>query len=348
MKVNFICPGLGDSGGIKVVEKYAELLNERGVDTIIYSSIRSSNVHRYQSSLKNALHQVYCTAKAIPEIKRKPNRRWVWKISDRYIRAADATIATAWPSAYEVNALRPECGRKLYFIQDYEVWDNDEWGKASYRLPLDHIVIAKWIDQVLTEQLGCKPAKIVYNGIDTDFFKPSKAEKRHDDIRCLMLYHPLEKKGVKDGVRAFEMAKKRNTKLSLEMFGMYDKPDIACLNRYYQNPSRDSLRKLYQQADIYIFPSLAEGWGLTPLEAMACGCPVAGTNVGCMSELGQDGGNVLLSEPGDVNKLASNILLLANDPKLRNKITERGRRTVLQLSWDKSADRLMHYLLVSE
>ena len=144
----------------------------------------------------------------------------MWKISDRYIRAADATIATAWPSAYEVNALRPECGRKLYFIQDYEVWDNDEWGKASYRLPLGHIVIAKWIDEVLTEQLGCRPAKIVHNGIDTDFFKPAKAEKRHDDVRCLMLYHPLEKKGVKDGVRAFEMAKKRNTKLSLEMLSL--------------------------------------------------------------------------------------------------------------------------------
>lgn len=344
MKVNFICPGLGDSGGIKVVEKYAKLFNDRGVDTVIYSSVKSNNVHRYRSSLKNALHQAYCTAKVIPEIRRKPNRRWVWKIDDRHIREADFTIATAWPSAYEVNALRPGCGKKLYFIQDYEVWDNGELGKASYQLPLEHIVIAKWIDKVLTEQLGCKPAAVVHNGIDTDFFIPRDGKQDHAEVRCLMLYHTLRKKGVAEGVRAFELAKKQNPKLSLGMFGMYDKPEISCLDCYYKAPSRDTLRRLYQQADIFIFPSLEEGWGLTPLEAMACGCSVAGTNVGCMSELGHDGENVLLCEPGDVEKLASSILVLSESTIFREKIAVAGRKTVEGLSWDESVEKFVDLL----
>lgn len=344
MKVNFICPGLGDSGGIKVVEKYAELFKARGIDVVVYSPIIGSNVHRYQSSLVNKIHQAYCTIKTIPAIKIKREHKWVLRISDKYIREADFTIATAWPSAYEVATLRPECGKKIYFIQDYEIWDNEDLGKASYKLPLKHIVIAKWIDEILTEQLGCKPAEIVYNGIDTGFFQLGTEKKNHEDIKCLMLYHTLKKKGVGDGVRAFELAKKQNPNLSLTMFGMYNKPDIACLDHYYKDPDRTLLRNIYQEADIFIFPSQEEGWGLTPLEAMACGCSVAGTNVGCMTELGRNGENALVSEPGNVEKLASNILLLSNNLNLRRKIVDAGRKTVEKLSWDKAADKFVHAL----
>lgn len=346
MRVNFILPGLGDSGGIQVVKKYAELFREKGIDVVIYSSVIADDLHRYPLKAKNKAHQIYCTWKTWREKKSntKSYIQWVPTISSKYIREANATIATTWLSAYEVAKLNRKCGKKYYFIQDYEVWDNKELGEQSYKLPLHHIVIAKWIDKILTEQLGCAPADIVYNGIDTDFFHPASKKENHEEIRCLMLYHTLSKKGVDDGVGAFKKAKLRYPKLSLSMFGMYKKPRIDCLDYYYQDPKKDELRSLYQQADLFIFPSREEGWGLTPLEAMACGCPVVGTNVGCMTELGADGENVLLSEPGDVNTLTNNIKRIIEEAELRKMLSENGTKTVAELSWDKSAEKFINIL----
>ena len=101
---------------------------------------------------------------------------------------------------------------------------------------------------------------------------------------------------------------------------------------------------MYQQADLFIFPSREEGWGLTPLEAMACGCPVVGTNAGCMTELGVDGKNVLLSEPGDVNGMVMNIKKLIGDPELMKKLSANGLKTVSELSWEQSAEQFLRVL----
>lgn len=343
MRVNFILPGLGDSGGIQVVKKYVELFRERGIDVVIYSALIADNLHRYPVKIKNKAHQIYCTCKTLKVKKSnaKPYIQWIPTISDKYIRSADATVATTWTSAYKVAKLNRKCGKKFYFIQDYEIWDNKELGEQSYKLPLHHIVIAKWIDKILTEQLGCEPADIVYNGIDTDFFHSAQKKEDHEKIRCLMLYHTLPKKGVGDGVEAFKKAKEKYPNLSLTMFGMYKRPEIECLDHYYQNPKREELRNLYQQADLFIFPSREEGWGLTPLEAMACGCPVVGTNVGCMTELGIDDKNVLLSEPGDINALTKNIKKIIEDAELRKILSENGTKTVAKLSWEKSAKKFL-------
>lgn len=159
-----------------------------------------------------------------------------------------------------------------------------------------------------------------------------------------MLYHTLSKKGVDDGVEAFQKVKLQYPKLSLSMFGMYKKPKIECIDHYYQDPKKEELRSLYQQADLFIFPSREEGWGLTPLEAMACGCPVVGTNVGCMTELGINGENVLLSEPGDVDGLSENIKKVIENSKLLEKLSVNGVKTVAELSWEKSAEKFINIL----
>jgi glycosyltransferase involved in cell wall biosynthesis len=347
MKLNFVLPGLGDSGGIKVVKKYAQLLNEKGIDTKIYCSYISPNSHRYKSELVNLIHKDYCTVKTILTHKTEKNIIWVKDIEDKYVRPADITIATSWPTSYQVNKLT-SCCNKAYFIQDFEIWDNEKLGKESYKLPLEHIVIAKWIDDILVNELGCKPAYLVHNGMDTDFFHPNKELKdlrdRDRNIQCLMLYHELPKKGIDDGIEAYKLAKNTFPNLRLIMFGMFSKPKFDCVDEYYQNPSQEKLRELYQSSDIFIYPSREEGWGLTPIEAMACGCPVVGTNTGCMTEIGQDGENVLLSKPCDAKALGSNIIRLSNDEALRNELSVMGRRTAETLSWERSSNKLMNIL----
>lgn len=346
-KINFILPSIDKSGGVLVIIKYADLLRERGWDTRIYVPIVEYDLHR-SSWVKNRLRQVRRTISNLNTSRKHEfdsNIEFVYQIKDHYIRDADVTIATAWPTAFSVSKLSPTKGEKVYFIQDYEVWDNASFGKKSYKLPLEHITIAKWIDNKLVNNLGCNPSYIVHNGMDTNFFVPEFRKANQDEITCLMLYHPLPKKGVEDGLEAFKIAKKANPKLRLSMFGMSSDPKLNAVDKYYQNPSRSTLLKLYQNSDIFIYPSREEGWGLTPVEAMSCGCAVVGTNVGCMTEIGINGKNSLLSMPYDVKALSENIKNVSSDQKLRLDLSINGRQTAVKLSWDKSADKLEEVLL---
>lgn len=342
MKINFILPGLGDSGGIRVVEKYLKLLSEHGHDVYIYSSIRNNNLHRYDSVLKNKIHQWYCTIKTLILVykKKKLHYKWVWKIDDRNVRDADVVIATMWATAYDVTKLSLRCGEKYYFIQDYEVWDNKILGENSYKLPLNKIVISTWINKQLKKDIGIGPFPIVYNGIDKKYICNKKLQKNNNSIICLMLNHTLEKKGVEVGLKAYYLARNKYKNIRLIMFGMCDNSNLPKDIEYYRNPELDTLLELYRKADIFIFPSLDEGWGLTPIEAMANKCALVASNTGFVLDIGDNNKNMMISRPGDFETMAYNIVELAKNKGKRDEIAEKGYKCVLNMNWNKSVEAL--------
>ena len=204
MKINFVLQAIGHSGGIDVINRYADLMAKAGHDVVIYKGMFAPNMHRYSSTMKNVVHQLYCTCKTFKEKKKgKKNDKCVLSVSERYVREADVTIATSWPTAYQVAKLSNKCGKKWYFIQDYEIWDNEELGKESYKLPLNKIVISTWINDQLKKNLNIGPFPIVYNGIDNSVFNPQNRTK-HEGTTFMMLNHTLEKKGVKQGLEAYQ------------------------------------------------------------------------------------------------------------------------------------------------
>jgi glycosyltransferase involved in cell wall biosynthesis len=87
----------------------------------------------------------------------------------------------------------------------------------------------------------------------------------------------------------------------------------------------------YKTADMYVQPSLYEGWGLAVVEAMASGCPVIMTDVGLAGEVLRDGENGLIVLPRDEESLADAISHMVAHPQLRKKIGERGARAVKML-----------------
>ena len=156
-----------------------------------------------------------------------------------------------------------------------------------------------------------------------------------------MLYHELPKKGVSNGLKAFNIAKKEYHRMSLTMFGLTSPKDLSDDILFVKDPSLDQLTKLYAESDVFIFPSLEEGWGLTVIEAMASGCAVVGTNTGCLAELGNNNVNALISEPGDVEDMANNILKICNDEQMRKRISMEGERTADLCSWDMSVNKFL-------
>jgi glycosyltransferase involved in cell wall biosynthesis len=92
---------------------------------------------------------------------------------------------------------------------------------------------------------------------------------------------------------------------------------------------------LYQSATIYASPSIYEGFGLTPLEAMACGTPVLAAKRTSLPEIIGDAG--LLVEPG-VRELRDGLVLLFNDEALRVDLGARGLQRAAQFSWRRTAE----------
>lgn len=99
----------------------------------------------------------------------------------------------------------------------------------------------------------------------------------------------------------------------------------------------ETLAVLYSGASLYLYPSLYEGFGLPPLEAMACGAPVLASNASCIPEICGDDGAFYFDplDEGEMARLLENVLA---DDELRNSIARKGFERAAQFSWRKSAE----------
>jgi glycosyltransferase involved in cell wall biosynthesis len=96
----------------------------------------------------------------------------------------------------------------------------------------------------------------------------------------------------------------------------------------------------YNYAAAFLFPSLAEGFGMPNLEAMACGCPVITSNVFAIPEVVGDAA-IVLKNPLDPDALALAIRRVVYEPPLRKRLIDRGLARVRQFDWDESARKVM-------
>jgi len=101
----------------------------------------------------------------------------------------------------------------------------------------------------------------------------------------------------------------------------------------------ENLPALYSLADVFVFPSLYEGFGLPPLEAMACGTPVITSGSSSLPEVVDEGG--LMVPANDPDVLAETIRRVLNDPGLREDLAKRGVSQARKFSWQAAARRLL-------
>ncbi len=101
----------------------------------------------------------------------------------------------------------------------------------------------------------------------------------------------------------------------------------------------EDLVALYNAADLFVHPSLFEGFGLPPLEAMACGAAVVTSNTSALPEVVGDA--ALTVDPLDVEALAAAIARVLSDGDLRTKLESRGPARAAQFTWERTA-RIVH------
>jgi glycosyltransferase involved in cell wall biosynthesis len=178
--------------------------------------------------------------------------------------------------------------------------------------------------------------EIIPNGVD-EFFQPGGA--RADYILFVGTLEP--RKGIDDLIAVWQSLPEPRPPLILcgERGWRVRVPPGVEITGWVD---RDRLRALYQRARIFVYPSRYEGFGIPPLEAMACGAPVIATRTGAIPDYAE--GAAFLIAPGDRDALREAIVRLLDDAPLRNDLSARGIERAKHFRWDRSA-QLMTELL---
>jgi glycosyltransferase involved in cell wall biosynthesis len=191
---------------------------------------------------------------------------------------------------------------------------------------------------------------IVPNGVDP-FFAPGEDRElpfglEHGDY--ILYVGTLEpRKGLDELITAWEGMRPA---LRLVLCGGYGWGTTSLLRRIEHHPRRPEiivsgyldrtmLRALYRHAALFAYPSHYEGFGLPPLEAMACGTPVVTTRAGAIPEVVGDA--ALLVPRSDAAALRSAMEKIRQEESLRGSLRERGLARARQFTWKASAAAMM-------
>jgi glycosyltransferase involved in cell wall biosynthesis len=182
--------------------------------------------------------------------------------------------------------------------------------------------------------------EIVPNGVD-EFFAPGRVESNAEGDYVLFVGTLEPRKGLGDLLDVWRSIPKPKPRLVLcgaRGWGKLDLHDVEVTGYV----DREQLRALYRGARAFVYPSRYEGFGIPPLEALACGAPVIATRTGAIPEFAGD--SALLVDPGDRDALREALVRMLRDASLRQELRARGPGRAALYRWDRSAALMMELL----
>jgi len=209
-------------------------------------------------------------------------------------------------------------------------------------------------DLVRRYGLSSRRTIVVPPGIDAERYRPQvPGRSRYASLKYLLAvgdHRPH--KNLHRALEAFDRLADEN--LWLVLAGRTFSQDPGYVSRALarlRRPERvilpgyvpiEEMPALYSDAVALVLPSLYEGFGLTPLEAMACGTPVIASRAASIPEVCGDAAEYV--DPLDVDDLERGMRRVLGEADLRRELRDRGLRRVLQYSWDRTADRIHEIL----
>jgi glycosyltransferase involved in cell wall biosynthesis len=184
--------------------------------------------------------------------------------------------------------------------------------------------------------------EIVPNGVDTAFFSPEGEEGDY-----LLFAGTLEpRKGIDDLLDAWRSLASPRPRLVLcgdrgWRTDIREEPGV----RVTGYVTREELRELYRHAMAFVYPSRYEGFGIPPLEALACGAPVIATRTGAVAEFAGDA--AIIIAPGDRAALRDALARIVRDRAFRDDLRARGPQPAVSFGWDRAAAAMSDLLVVA-
>lgn len=239
---------------------------------------------------------------------------------------------------------------KILTIHDLSFWEHPDWFSYKYFIPyrlltpisakysLKILTVSNFSKKVIVEKLKKKDYEIdvVYNGVNNcKCFIKSQEKKKY----ILSVGSVEPRKNIERLIRSF--VKWNNSEYQLLIIGGNHKSfrkvnAIASDNiKFLGYVSEEALHAYYSEAELFVYPSLYEGFGIPPLEAMIHGTPVITSNTTSLPEVCSD--SVIYVDPKSEDSFINAFEQLAKNKKLQNELILKGFENVKRFSWHKSA-----------
>ena len=349
MKICFVLPKFTRQpiGGYKIVFEYANRFVSEGNEVSI---VFVNDDALQQFHIPKCIKRIISTCITMIEPKWFPLDDSIKKISSTvpgYIKRVedyDVVFATGIQTVKIVrdNFLK---SKKFYLIQGYENWGvTEEYLLKTYNCGLINITVSSWLKQIVDGNSN-KEAYLLKNPIDVNVYTNIVNQKNRKAHTIGLLYHTEPIKGLKYAFQALYKIKEKVNDLEVEMFGMFPKPEsIPEWIHYKRGATTSETVEIYNKVQVFLCASIEEGYGLTGLEAMACGACLVSTAYKGVLEYAVDNVNALLSPVKNVDGLVRNVMRLFDSEEERLRISTAGVESVKQYSWDETMKKMNGYI----
>ena len=317
MKICYLIPGCGVSGGIAVICQHANRLKSRG-------------------------HEVYLVVDgAAEEMSWFPGQSVPVVSMAEYPSDVDILIATAWSTAFRVPLLPAR--RHFYFVQSDETRfhpENSGWQhitRLSYTLGFQYLTEARWIKNWLHQSFGYE-ATLVPNGLDDAIFYPCEPLEPKKGRPRILLEGAigLPYKGMREAFLAVQ-----DLDAEIWCVSSYGKPEPGWrCDRFFESVPMSEMCRIYSSCDILLKLSRVEGFFGPPMEMMACGGAVVVGRVTGYDEYIVENENALVVDALDINEAREAVQKLISDTGLRDRLIANGKSTAKKWAWEPFIDKL--------
>jgi glycosyltransferase involved in cell wall biosynthesis len=225
------------------------------------------------------------------------------------------------------------------------------WLQRSFTRALEGIKLTDYVivpstfakDSFTREGVSASRIMKIALGLDTAKFQPRMNHGSRETFRVSYVGQLSLQKGVMYLLEAWE--KLRWTDAELWLVGRIESEIRALLKRYTLQRVRifgyvPNVKPIYQQSDVFVFPSLHDGFGLVVLEAMACGLPVITTHNTAGPDIITEGESGFVVPIRDVDTLAERMERLRSDERLRREMGKAARARAEEFTWERYGDAL--------
>jgi glycosyltransferase involved in cell wall biosynthesis len=227
------------------------------------------------------------------------------------------------------------------------VWAAEQPIARAYARAWFHAISESTRDDLVRRGVPPERIEVIYPGVDATWYTPDAAEPRAGEPTFLYVGRLKRYKGVEIALRALALARQARPDLVLQIAGGGD--DRARLERLARTlglgvaarflgfvPDADK-RRLLRRAWAVVLASPKEGWGMSNVEAAACGTPALASDSPGLRESVRHGDTGFLVPHGDTGALAERMLALAADPGLVARLGRGARAFAEQFSWERAA-----------